>query len=83
VTRSRECRINLGFVVGFDQRVEAELFRQGGQFRQQGWAKGGHDQQDGIGAHQPGVAEVGRPDREVLPKHGNVGGGPGLGQVVG
>ena len=75
--------VELGLVVHLDQRVEARGRRPAARNVVSSVSvEGGHDQQHGVGAHEPGVAHVGLADGEVLAQHRQVD-GAGLGQVVG
>ena len=59
----------------------AELPGEAQEARQLLVGRGGDDQQDGVGAHQPGIADVGTAHREVLAQHGQAAspGGPQVG----
>ena len=75
--------LELGLVVHLDQGVEADSCRARLQQPDQlVVGQRGHDEQDGVGPHQPGVAHVGVGHGEVLAQHREPTRGPGGGQVA-
>ena len=69
--------LQLRLVVDLDEHVEAELDGELVELDQLEAVERGGDQQHGVGAHQPGVGDVVRGDREVLAQHGQRGRRPG------
>ena len=66
--------------------TSASIWRWRGQvqeLRELARREGTDDQQQSVGSHEPGVADVGGADREVLSQYREVHRGAGLGQVVG
>ena len=61
--------LELALVVHLDQGVEAEAGGQGGEAGELVVVEGGHDEQHGVGPHEPGVADVGLGHGEVLAQH--------------
>ena len=59
-------QLRFGLVVHFDEGVEPEMAGQFQELAQLGRRERSDDQQQGVGAHQPGVTDVGGADREVL-----------------
>ena len=65
-----ERTVELALVVHLDQGIEGELARQAEKARELVVGQRRHDEQDGVGPHEPGVADVGRRHREVLAQDG-------------
>ena len=66
----RERPLELGLVVHLDEHVEAELAGEGVEVDELVVVEGRHDEQHGVGAHDPGAHHVPGIDREVLAEHG-------------
>ena len=73
--------VELDLVVHLDQSGQAELGGERAQPDQLGVGQGGHDEQDGVGSHHAGVADVGRRHGEVLAQHRQLDRPPGGGQI--
>jgi hypothetical protein len=68
--------------VHLDEGVQADVQRKRVQLGQLVVVEGGRDQQDGVGAHDAGVAHVSRRHGEVLAQHRQPCRGPGRPQVL-
>ena len=65
-----------------DQSIQAQASSGPEQLGQLRRAQGGDYDKHGVGAHEPGIAHVGRADGEVLAQHRQIHGRSGLRQVV-
>ena len=74
VGADRHGPLELGLVVHLDEHVEVELAGDGVEVRELVVVERRHDQEDGVGTHDPGPRHVARVDGEVLAQHGEVDG---------
>ena len=75
--------LRFALIVHLDQGVEPDRAGQRQELGELARRKSGRDEQDRVGAHAPGVEDVGAADGEVLAQHRQGGGGPGGHEVLG